>query len=109
VTVLQQIISSMLGQPSPGNALSNLSIPLSFLLVGSGLMIYMTQIVATDSRLGALSVEEVMQFTLGDAAPTWAIAALVAFVIGPVFTIVILARLGPVIGNIFSNIVGGLD
>jgi len=109
VAVLQQIISSILGQPSPGNALSNLSIPLSFLLVGSGLMIYMTQIVATDSRLGALSVEEVMQFTLGDAAPTWAIAALVAFVIGPVFTIVMLALLGPVIGNIFSNIVGGLD
>lgn len=107
-TILSGIIAAILGQPLSGNVMTALSIPLSFLLVGSGLMIYMMQRVASDGRLGALSIQEVMQHTLADATPTWALAAVAGFVLGPLFLIVVLALLGPVIGNIFSNIVGGL-
>ncbi len=107
--LLQTIIAGLLGQPAPGNALTSQSTPLALLLAGSGVLIYMMQIVASDARLGALPVEDVMRQTLGDGVPTWAIAALVTFVISPLFTIVTLAILGPAIGNIFSNIVRGLD
>jgi len=112
VTILQAIIAALLGRPlvtAGGNALLVLSMPLAFLLVGSGLLIYMMQIAASDSRLGALSVQEVMAHTLGDSAPTWAIAAVAAFVVGPFFLIVLLALLGPTIGNIFNNIISSIQ
>ncbi|HLF27263.1 MAG TPA: DUF5671 domain-containing protein [Anaerolineae bacterium] len=109
VTILQGVIAALLGQPISGNALSALSLPLSFLLVGSGLLIYMMQLVASDGRLGALSVEQVMQHTLGDSAPTWAIAAVIAFVLGPLLSLALLGLLGPAIGNIFNEIIRGIQ
>jgi hypothetical protein len=108
VALLAGIIAAILGQPIGGNVLVALSDPLASLLVGSGLLIYMMQIVASDGRLGALSVEEVMQHTLGDATPTWAIAAVAGVFLGPVFLILALVALGPVINNIFDNIVRNL-
>ena len=109
VTLLGAIIAAILGQPLTGNVFSELADPLAFLLAGSGLMIYMLQLVASDARLGALSVEETMRQTLGDTAPTWAIAAVAGFVLGPVFLIVVLAALGPTISNIFNNIIRGIQ
>jgi len=107
-TILQSIIAAILGQPLSGNLFMLLSTPLAFLLTGSGLMIYVLQIVASDARLGALSVEETVRQTLGDATPTWAIAAVAGFVLGPVFLIVVLAVLGPTISNIFGSIVNSI-
>ncbi len=103
VSTLQLMISALLGQPfvAPGaNVLPVLATPLAFLLTGSGLMIYMMQVVASDGRLGALSVEDVMRQTLGDAAPTWAIAAVVGSVLLPLFALGWLTTFG--FGSLFS-------
>jgi len=109
VTILQQIVASLLGQPSFGNVLVEQSAQLALLIVGGGLMIYVLQIIASDTRLGALSVEDAMRRTLGDTIPTWAIAAVVGLIVGPFFVIVLLALLGPAIGSIFNNIISTLD
>lgn len=113
VIILGLIIGAILGQPLTrpfdGNVFSILADPLSLLLVGSGLLIYMMQVVSSDGRLGALSVEEVMRRTLGDSLPTWVIAAVVVLVMWPILQVLLLSLAGPIIGNIFSSIVSGLD
>jgi len=113
VVILAQIIAAILGQPLTGpfrdNVFVALADPLSLLLVGSGLLIYMMQIVNSDGRLGALAVEEIMRRTVGDALPTWVIVLVITFVVGPFWVVVSLAALGPAIGNVFSNIVSGLE
>jgi hypothetical protein len=113
--IVQDIIAALLGQSltgpfGGGNALIALATPLAFLLTGSGLLIYMMQIVSGDGRLVALaaSAEAGPPPALGSGVPTWAIAAAVGFVLGPFLVIFLLALLGPVIGNIFNNIVGGI-
>lgn len=114
VQILSTVISAVLqppaGPPAPGpGVMASLATPLALLLTGSALMIYTMQTLGSDGRIGALSVEETMQRTIGDRAPTWAIAALVWILMGPVITILALAALGPVIGNIFSSIISGLE
>ncbi|HET7090481.1 MAG TPA: hypothetical protein VFL17_17740, partial [Anaerolineae bacterium] len=81
-----------------------LSDPLSSLLVGGGLMIYMMRLVARDSLLGALSVEEAMQRIIGGAAPTWAIAAAAVVVLAPLLAIAVAVLLGPTFGDLFRII-----
>lgn len=113
VIILAGVIGAILGQPLTGpfdgNVFSILADPLSLLLVGSGLLIYMMQVVNSDGRLGALSVEEVMRRTVGDSLPTWVIAAAVVFVVWPILQVLGLSLAGPIIGNIFSSIVSGID
>ena len=114
VIILAGIVGAILGQPLTGTFDGNLFVlladPLSLLLVGSGLLIYMMQIVNSDGRLGALAVEEVMRRTVGGSLPTWVIAAVVAFVVWPILQFFIfLGVAGPVIGNIFSSITSGIE
>jgi hypothetical protein len=106
VVLLQSIIAALLGGTPSGNLLSDQSVPLSFLLVGLGLMIYMLQLVASDTRLGALSLEQAMRQTLGDEAPTWALMALFGFVLVPVIYGLVIF---PIVYPIFLNIIGQLQ
>lgn len=103
VNLLQQIITAILGQPAGSNALTAMSDPLAALLVGGGVMIYKMQIAASDTRLGALSLEDTMRQTLGDSTPTWAIAAAIGVVIVPIIIIVLL---GVSLGGLLGNIIG---
>jgi hypothetical protein len=108
VAILTRVIAALLGQPFVGSpaesVMTALSDPLSFLLVGGGLMIYMTRLAARDTRLGALSVEEAMQRIIGGAAPTWAIAAAAVVVLTPLLAIAAAALLGPTFGDLFRII-----
>ena len=108
VAILTRVIAALLGQPfmlSPADSvMMALSDPLSLLLVGSGLMIYMMRLVARDHQLGALSAEEAMQRTLGGAAPTWAIAAVAVVVLAPLLAVAVTALLGPAFGDLFRII-----
>jgi hypothetical protein len=109
VILLQSIIASILGQPSftgfeTTNFLYQLSGPLTALIVGFGLMLYLGRIVAGDARASGLTVEEMVRQTIGDHVPTWALFAIVYLVVGPLWVTVLLALLGPAIGNVFSNI-----
>jgi len=108
VAILTRVIAALLGQPfvlSPADSVMvALSEPSSLLLVGGGLMIYMMRLVAGDSRLGAMSVEETMQRTLGAAAPTWAIAAAAFVVLAPLLAAAVAALLGPTFGDLFRII-----
>jgi len=108
VAILTRVIAALLGQPfvvSPADSvMMALSDPLSLLLVGGGLMIYMMRLVAGDSRLGALSVEEAMQRIICGAAPTWAIAVAAVVVLAPLFAIAAAALLGPAFGDLFRLI-----
>ncbi|HEY4720413.1 MAG TPA: DUF5671 domain-containing protein, partial [Anaerolineae bacterium] len=111
VTLLQTLLTQILGASSnrfgSGSTLADLANPLALLIVGGGLMFYMLRVITTDVRLSGLSVEEMMRRTLGDTLPTW-IPIMLIFVVVPVFIIVALGLLGPVIGNIFNNILGSL-
>jgi hypothetical protein len=109
VILLQSIIASILGQPSFGgfettNFLYQLSGPLTALIVGFGLMVYLGRIANDDARLSGLTVEEMVRQTIGDHVPTWALFAIVYLIVGPLWVTVLLALLGPAIGNVFSNI-----
>lgn len=56
--------------------------------------------------LNAIAVKAVHQFSWGRAlAASFALLAVALLCLLPVFVIVVLAILGPAIGNIFSNIV----
>lgn len=108
VAILTRVITALLGQPfvvSPAESvMMALSDPLSLLLVGGGLMIYMMRLVARDSLFGALSVEEAMQRIIGGAAPTWAIAAAAVVVLAPLLAIAVAVLLGPTFGDLFRII-----
>ena len=111
ISILQYLIASILGQPSVGRAanfLADLSSPLAMLIVGGLLSFFMLRINVDDARASGMSTEEVMRQTLGDNLPSWAIALAAYILIGPVLLILVLATLGPAIGNIFSNIAGQL-
>ncbi|HEY4687763.1 MAG TPA: DUF5671 domain-containing protein, partial [Anaerolineae bacterium] len=101
VGILQPVIAAIFGQPM-GNALATLADPLAFLLVGLGLLVYLMQQVTSDARLGALSAEQVMQHTLGDNVPTWAIAAAILAALTP-----ILLLFGASFSFLASQILGG--
>jgi hypothetical protein len=110
--ILQSLIASILGQRPLGgfesaNFLYSLASPLSALIIGAGLMVYLGRITSDDVRLSGLTLEELMRQTVGDTAPTWALLAFVYLVVGPLWVIIILALLGPAIGNVFGRI-GGL-
>lgn len=109
VILLQSIVASILGQPSfagfeTTNFLYQLSGPLTALIVGFGLMVYLGRITGDDARLSGLTVEEMVRQTIGDHVPTWALFAIVYLIVGPLWVTVLLALLGPAIGNVFSNI-----
>jgi hypothetical protein len=103
VVLLQAIVAALLGGVPSGNLLSDQSVPLALLLVGLGLMIYMLQLVASDTRLGALSLEQAMRRTLGDEAPTWALMLLFGLVFVPVIYGLVIF---PIVYPIFLNIIG---
>jgi hypothetical protein len=108
VVLLQVVFTQIFGPSSrsgSGNVLADLASPLALLIVGGGLMFYLARVSATDARLSGLSAEEMMRLTLGDAWPTWVPIVLI-FGVLPIFIIVLLALLGPSIGNIFNNILG---
>lgn len=113
VIVLQSLLASLLGQRSFGgyesaNVLYQLAGPLTALIVGCGLMWVLGRVTADDARLSGLTTDELLRQTLGDQTPTWALLLFGYLVIAPLWVIVILALLGPAIGNVFSNIYGGL-
>jgi hypothetical protein len=111
VIVLQSFLASLLGQRGgyeSANILYQLAGPLTALIVGFGLMWMLGRITADDARLSGLTGEELLRHTLGDQTPTWALLLFGYVVIAPLWVIVILALLGPVIGNVFSNVYGSL-
>ncbi len=113
VVILQQVLSQIMGPATsafsfaPTNLLSTLATPIALVIVGGGTLFYMMRTVSIDARLSNMTVEEMLRHTLGDSLPTWAAILpllLLVFFVVPIYLIVILALLGPAIGNVFSNI-----
>jgi hypothetical protein len=77
-SILRAIIIALLGQPLTGNVFLAMAMPLAQLLVGLGLIIYMGRTLGSDRMVMSLSLDEIMQHTIGDALPTWAIGAAVS-------------------------------
>jgi hypothetical protein len=112
VMILQQVLSQVMGPANslfsfaPTNLLATLATPIALLIVGGGTLFYMLRTVSADARLSNMTIEEMMRHTLGDSLPTWAalLPLILLLLLVPIYLIVILALLGPAIGNIFSNI-----
>lgn len=98
-SLLQAILAALLGSPLSGNVFSAMAMPLAQLLVGLGLIIYMGRTLSSDRVVVSMSLDEIMQYTIGDGLPTWAIGSLVIALL-----VVILAFGFSLFGIAFSSV-----